>query len=111
MLKGLKSLITGIIAGTAIGVLFSPKEGKEVRKNLKKEIESGGTGLSTVKDTLSGMGKDIGDSSKKTLDKISKSDEYQEAKEKAKTTYGKAKKEVKKVVKKATKKAAKPKKK
>ena len=37
MFKGLKALLAGILAGTALGVLFAPKKGDEIRKNIKKE--------------------------------------------------------------------------
>lgn len=59
MFKGLKSLIAGIAAGTALGVLFSPKKGTEIRKDFEKELKKGGSGLKTAKSTLMGMGKEI----------------------------------------------------
>lgn len=84
MFRGLKSLLAGIVAGTAIGVLFSPKKGKEFRKDIKKEINGGGIGLGAVKETLTEMGKDIGSSCKECYQDISKSDEFKKGKEKFK---------------------------
>lgn len=78
MFRALKSLIAGVIAGTALGVLFSPKKGTDLRNEFKKEIKSGGTGLGTVKSTLTHMGRDVKDTVsesqtyKKTLDKAEK---------------------------------------
>ena len=66
MFRGLKSLLAGLIAGTAIGILFAPKKGETIRKEFKKEIKEGGIGLNTVKNTLLGMGEDIGDTVKGT---------------------------------------------
>jgi gas vesicle protein len=119
MLKGLKSLLTGIIAGTAIGVLFSPQGGKEIRKNIKKEIDQGGSGIDTVKSTLTKMGKDLSETSKKAYEKVNESEDFQKAKstvkkaikenipeeqrKKVKKTYQKAKKTAKKTVTKAKK--------
>ncbi|MCK9185950.1 YtxH domain-containing protein [Candidatus Gracilibacteria bacterium] len=60
MFKGLKGLIAGLLAGTAVGILFAPKKGEETRNKIKSEIKRGGTGLSAVKETLEGVGKDIG---------------------------------------------------
>ena len=61
MFKGLKALVAGVIAGTALGVLFSPKKGTEIRKDLQKEIKGGGSGFHTVKGTLMGMGAEVKD--------------------------------------------------
>lgn len=82
MLKGLKGLLAGIVAGTALGILFSPKKGDEIRKNLKKEIEKGGSGLSTLKETLSGMGKDMSETYKDIHADVSQTDAYKKGKAK-----------------------------
>lgn len=104
MLKGLKSLLTGIIAGTAIGVLFAPKEGSAVREDLKKEFEEGGTGMNTVKKTYTGMGKDIQATGKKAYKKASETEEFKTATENVKKAYkknvpAKTRKQIKKGVK------------
>lgn len=70
MFKSLKGLIAGLIAGTAVGMLFSPKKGSEIRKDFKKEFKGGGTGLHTAKDTLTNMGKDIGETCKEGYERI-----------------------------------------
>ncbi len=83
MFRLIKSLLAGLVAGTALGVLFSPDKGSKIRKDLKKELDEGGLGLETIKKTLAGLGEEI-----------SETDAYQDAEE-----------EVKKKVKKATTKA------
>lgn len=98
MLKGLKSLVAGVLAGTALGVLFAPKKGDEIRSKIKKDLKSGGTGFGVIKDTMTEMGKDIEDTAVKTYKKISENPEVKKAIKKgvsqAKTAYGKAKKVV-----------------
>ncbi|PJC39368.1 hypothetical protein CO044_00225, partial [Candidatus Peregrinibacteria bacterium CG_4_9_14_0_2_um_filter_38_9] len=59
MFKALKALLAGLIAGTAIGILFAPKKGAETRGKIKSEMKKGGTGLSAVRETLEGIGKDL----------------------------------------------------
>lgn len=58
------SLLFGLVGGTILGVLFAPHKGKEVREKLIKEREKGGTGLNTLKEELSGMGKEMKNFSK-----------------------------------------------
>lgn len=82
MFKALKALIVGILAGTALGVLFSPKKGDEIRKNIKKEVKHGGTGLVAIVHTLSDMGKEIGESTKETYEEVSRTEAYKKAKAK-----------------------------
>lgn len=99
MFKGLKSLFAGLLAGTALGILFSPKKGKDIRKDLKSEVDEGGTGLKTVSNTLVEMGKEIKGTCTECYDEIRGSEEYKEGKEKLSLYAKKAKKEVKKVYK------------
>lgn len=98
MFRTLKSLITGIVAGTALGVLFAPKKGTEVRKSFKKEIKEGGYGLKTAKSTLTGMGKEIGES----YHEVKSSEGFKKGKDKikkeAKVVFHKAKAAAKKAV-------------
>lgn len=91
MFKTLKGLLAGIIAGTAVGVLFSPKKGSDIRKEFKKEIKGGGVGINTAKETLTDMGKDIGDTCKDGYDKIP-ADKKKDAAKVIKKVEGKAKK-------------------
>lgn len=91
MFKTLKGLLAGLVAGTAVGLLFSPKKGSEIRKDFKKEIKGGGVGLNTAKSTLTGMGKDIGETVKEGYDKIPE-DKKKEAAQVMKKAEGKAKK-------------------
>jgi gas vesicle protein len=100
MFKGLKSLLTGIVAGTALGVLFSPEKGKKIRNKIKKEIDNGGLGLKTIKDTLGKMGEDIGETSKDVYEDVSETEAYQNAEKTVKEQGGKAKKKLDKAIKK-----------
>mgnify|MGYP001603967706 FL=1 len=98
MLKGLKSLFAGIIAGTALGVLFSPKKGTEIRKDFQKEFKKGGTGIQTAKSTLTGMGKEIAstESFQKGAGKVKKEahSTFKKAKEAAKNAVKKVKDQI-----------------
>jgi gas vesicle protein len=91
MFKTLKGIVAGLIAGTAVGLLFSPKKGSDIRKDFKKEIKEGGVGLNTAKDTLTHMGKDIGDTCKEGYENIPE-DKKKEAAKVIKKAEGKAKK-------------------
>lgn len=100
MFKGLKSLIAGIAAGTALGVLFSPKKGKDIRDGIKKEIHKGGSGLSEIKETLVGMGKDLHETCKDCCEDVCESKDFKEGKKKVVGYAKQAKKEAEKVYKK-----------
>ena len=93
MFRLIKSLLAGLVAGTALGVLFSPDKGAKIRKDLKKELDDGGFGLETIKKTLAGLG-----------DEISETETYQDAEKKVKKKVTKAKKRVKKATTKAKRK-------
>ncbi|MFH1284140.1 MAG: YtxH domain-containing protein [Candidatus Peregrinibacteria bacterium] len=96
MFKGLKSLLAGLVGGAALGILFAPKKGEELRKDLKKEVDSGGTGLDTVRSTVVGMGKEIGESCKTCSGKVASSKEYKEGRKKVEKVISKARKTLKK---------------
>ena len=103
MLKGIKSLIAGIAAGTALGMLFAPKKGEETRKNIQSEVKEGGTGLHTVKKTLLAMGQDFGETCKEAYDEVNEKESVQKARKGAKKAYKKnvspsTRKKVKKAV-------------
>ena len=92
MFKSLKGLLAGIVAGTALGVLFSPKKGSEIRKDFKKEIKSGGLGLNTAKSTITNLSKDLGHTCMENYEKIP-----DERKAQAQNIFKKARQKAKKV--------------
>ncbi len=98
MFKGLKALLAGVLAGTALGILFAPKKGDEIRKNIKKEVKGGGTGFSTIKDTIVEMGHDIGDFSKGTYGELNKHESFRKGVKTVKGYAAKAKKEAKNII-------------
>lgn len=98
MFKGLKALLAGILAGTALGVLFAPDKGGETRKNIKKEVKEGGTGLSTIKKTLVEMSHDIGDSCRGTYGELNKHESFRKGVKKVKGYAAKARKEAENLI-------------
>lgn len=80
----LKSLIAGLLAGTVLGILFSPDKGDKIRGNIKKEVEKGGTGLGTIWDTMKKMGKEMETSAKDTYEEVSKTETFKKGAAKAK---------------------------
>ena len=79
MFKGLKTLLAGLVAGTVVGILFAPKKGTDLRKEFKKEIDKGGLGLDTLKETVAKMGKDISESGEKAYRDASKNESFKNA--------------------------------
>ncbi len=53
MSKTLKSLVAGILGGAVLGVLFAPKKGTELRKEIQKDP------VNAVKGAAKTMGDDI----------------------------------------------------
>jgi len=91
MFKGLKALLTGIVAGTVVGVLFAPKKGKELRKDFKKDIEKGGFGVDTFKNAAKEMKDDMGETGQKVYGEVSKSEAYKYAEKEVKKHISTAK--------------------
>lgn len=91
MFQRLKSLLTGIAAGTIIGVLFAPKKGSETRKMIKEDIKKGNFGVNAIKDTATGMGKDVGDTYSEISKEVSKNESLKKGINTAKDVAEKAK--------------------
>jgi gas vesicle protein len=96
-------LLLGLLAGTALGILFAPKKGKKMRENIKKEMDEGGYGLEAIKEGFLGMGKEVVDTAKEAYE----SEEVQEQIGKAKNVCTECIEEGEKRVRKATGKARK----
>lgn len=89
MKKGPLGWLVGIVTGTLVGVLFAPKKGDDLRKNLQKERAKGGSGVDTLKNAYKGLGKEIAGSAKDAY----RSEEVQKAVSKAKKGLNKVKKD------------------
>jgi len=83
MFKGLKTLIAGILAGATLGILFSPK-GDEVRKNIKDEMDEGGSGINAVKNTAVEFGKNLSGTLADSYEELKASDSFKEGSQKVK---------------------------
>jgi len=119
MFKWIKSLLVGALAGTALGVIFAPKKGEEIRKKFKEDFDKGGYGLNALKETATELGKEISENEnfKKVIKKAKKyshkaveevEDLYEEhvpatKRKKISNTVKKAKKTMKKTATKAKK--------
>ena len=53
------STLLAVAFGAAFGMLFAPKKGSELRKELKTELEKGGDGTEVLKKTATHLGKDV----------------------------------------------------
>lgn len=104
MWKTLKSFVSGVLAGTALGVIFAPKKGEETRKKFKEEVKKGGYGVSALKETLSEMGKDIGETAHEAYDEVSETEMYKKGASKLKNAKRNAEKTLKSKAKKVVKK-------
>ncbi|MCD6109739.1 YtxH domain-containing protein [bacterium] len=107
MSKNHSGLFLGIIAGTALGILFAPKKGKELRESIKKERREGGYGFESIKDGFVEMGQEVITTAKMAYDSDPVQEQIDKAKQVAEEKFQEGKKQARKAVKKATKKVAK----
>jgi gas vesicle protein len=80
-----------MIVGTLFGLAFAPKKGKELRKDLKEELDKGGNGKKLLKNTATEMSKDVAATAKELYQDPS----VQKQINKGKTEIGKVVKDVK----------------
>lgn len=78
-------LFFGVIVGTLLGILFAPRKGKELRKQLKDEVKKGGVGAETLKKNFVEMGHDMAE----TAEEVYNMPEVQEQVVKGKKHVGK----------------------
>jgi gas vesicle protein len=78
----LLSLLTGVAIGTIIGMIYSPKAGKEIREDIKNKSEE------FVEKSKKGCGT-VADKTKETLDKSK--EKFSEVKEKSEEIIEKGK--------------------
>lgn len=98
-------LLLGLLAGTALGILFAPKKGKKMRDNIKKEMDEGGYGLDAIKEGFLGMGKEVVDTAKEAYESEEVQEKIEHAKDVAEDYVEEGKKRVGIATKKAGKKA------
>jgi len=98
-------LLFGLLAGTALGILFAPKKGKKLRDKIKQELDDGGYGLNAVKEGFLGMGKEVVDTAKEAYESEDVQEQIAVAREKAEELAEEGKQHVRKVAKKAGRKA------
>ncbi len=98
-------LFLGLLAGTALGILFAPKTGRTMRKNIKEERAEGGYGMGTIKEGFVGMGKEVYDTAREAYESEEVQEQIMTAREKAEEYAEKGKKRVEKAAKTAGKKA------
>ncbi len=89
-------LFWGLLAGTALGILFAPKKGKKLRDAIKREREEGGIGIDSVKEGFVGMGREIADTARTVYESEEVQEKISQAREKATDLAEQGKKEMKK---------------
>lgn len=105
IMKHKSGLFFGLLAGTALGILFAPKKGKQMRADIKRERTRGGYGVDAVKAGFLDMGKDILDTARTTYESDEVQEKLEDAKETAMEMAEKGKKRIKKSAKQAGRKA------
>src|SRR4030042_3482229 len=111
--KHRSGLFFGLLSGAILGILFAPKKGRDLREDIKKERDEGGSGVGALKESFVGMGKDMAGTAKDVYESDSVQENISKAKVKAqeyaemgKEKMGKAAKDAVKHAKKFSKKAS-----
>lgn len=93
MSKGTKiGWVLGLLSGTALGVLFAPDRGKDLRERIKADIKKGNYGYQPLVDDFKKMGGEMAETAKDAY----ASEHVQRAIKKGKKTVHKKVKELKK---------------
>ena len=75
--------LVGLVMGTAVGMLFAPRKGKDLRNEIKKDRQKGKLGIAPLTNDIKDLGQELGEVAKD----IYESDKVQNAVEKGKEKF------------------------